>query len=177
MGHGAEGLPDFEVDGARLVRRAQDDPRPGRTVLQVVLDVPASPDLASRILDALPESRGLHYFDAGYPQVSDPGAIFTVWQVQGGLRLGYGNHGWSTPAIEVSRTDAAAHLGACLECGGRADVHLTLTEPRFTWYLEPPPLPAWRVLRRRAWRRRRENATVSFAERLAAIRADSGLAT
>ncbi|MDQ0463411.1 hypothetical protein QO010_001182 [Caulobacter ginsengisoli] len=49
------------------------------------------------LLDWLPPSLGLHFYDADHPSPSDPGAYVTVQKTAKGLAWTMGNHGWSGP--------------------------------------------------------------------------------
>jgi hypothetical protein len=71
-------------------------------------------DLARRILEALPPTRELMFFDPHYPSPSDAGAYISIRQSDGRFVYSFGNHGWSRPWERQSKEFLVSYLALCL---------------------------------------------------------------
>jgi hypothetical protein len=99
------------IDG--LTPRERDPSEAAARFDAVVIAVDDRATLGSflALLDWLPETCRLNFFDRFYPSASDPGAYVSVQKLHGALICNLGNHGWS----RGWRNESAASIAASIE--------------------------------------------------------------
>ncbi|MBN2294813.1 MAG: hypothetical protein JXM70_20455 [Pirellulales bacterium] len=82
-------------------------------------------DSVDQLLSELPDGYTISFFNADFPQWSDPGAYFDILRYKSDLYIKAGNHGWMTEFKKESVEVLKRLIWACIEFNANEDNHFT----------------------------------------------------